>query len=119
MSLRLSQVQVLLEAPAPLQDMKPRLGKVICVIGWLSVPGTLLSYSPLQDPLEWRIIPAVEGCCLRRVKRFIHAIVIKFRLPGGELISPLLSLLPRQVGTQDRFRPGGSKIAEKSAGLTI
>src|SRR6266700_212024 len=119
MSLRLSQVQVLLEAPAPLQDVQPGLGKVICVIGRLSVPGPLLGYSPLQDPLEWRMIPAVECRRLRRIKCFIDAIVIEFCLPGGELIGPLLSLLVGQVRTQDRFRPGGSEITEKTAGLAI
>jgi hypothetical protein len=102
--LRLSQVQVLLKAPAPLQDVKPGPGEFICVIGRLSVPGTLLGYSPLQDPLEWRIIPAVEGCRLRGIKCFIDAIGIEFCLPGCELISPLLSLLAAQIRTQDSFR---------------
>src|SRR5260370_12603332 len=117
--LRLSQIQVLLETPAPLQDVKPGIGKVICVNGTLSVPGPLLVYSPLEDPLEWRIIPAVESRRLRRIKCFIHAIVIEFRLPGSELISPLRSLLAGQVRTQDRFRPGGSAFTEEAADLTI
>src|SRR6266487_5046243 len=119
MSLRLSQVQILLEAFAPLQDVKPGLGQVICVIGRFSVPGTLLGYSPLQDPLEWRIIPAVEGRRLRRIKCFIYAIVIEFCLPGRALISPSLSLLAGQVRTQDRFRPGSSEITEEPASFAI
>src|SRR5215469_6423578 len=119
MSLRLSQVQVLLQASTPFQDVEPGLDQVVSIIGSFPLPGSLLRNRPLQHALARRIVPAVEGRCLRRVKRFIDAIVIKFRLPGGELISPLLLLLAGQVRTQDRFCPGRSEVAEKSAGFAI
>src|SRR5437764_2407298 len=119
MSLRLSQVEIFLPAPAPLQDVEPGLCQIIGIIWSFTLPGSLFGNGALQNALERGIVPAVEGRSLRRVKGLIDAVVIEFLLPGSQLVSPLLSLLAGQVSTQNRFRPGCPEITEKPACLAI
>src|SRR5947209_6303161 len=81
MSLRLSQVQVLLKATPPFQNVQPGLGESICINGRFTLPGSPGNIA-LQHALEWWIVPAVESCRLWCIKRFIYTVVLKLLLPG-------------------------------------
>src|SRR6266700_2824702 len=82
MSLRLSQIQVLLKASTPFQNVQPGLRESISIKRGFTLPGSLFSNPALQHALEWWVVPAVESCRLWRIKRFIYTVVVKLLLPG-------------------------------------